>query len=494
MAYTINKFSGTQLTVVEDGTIDQTTDLKLVGKNYAGYGEIQNENFVFLLENFASANQPPKPLGGQVWFDSGNSKLKFYDGSKWRTTGGAEVSGSTPAGLSQGDFWWDTTNEQLYAYNGSSFVLVGPQGVGDTVTQFRSATIRDNGGTARPVITSLIADEVIHIISAQQFTIGSEDAASYPGFDVIRQGITLKNTQNSTNGVTSTNHRFYGTASNADKLGGVDAANFVQTSAASFTSLVEYGDAGIAIGASNDLVIKIVDDDKGLIANEQGQEIYVQVNNASSAQKMPVRFQANKVLPGYSNISTFSGTETVDIGSSTNVFANMYATTFNGTATVSQALEVSGQSRSGSTGATPNTVAIRDATGNLTANEFDGVATSAKFADLAEKYTTDQEYPVGTAMCVGGDEETTSASASSMCIGVISNAPAYLMNSECDGQAIGLKGRLPVRVNGIVKKGDPIYVWQDGVCSTVTTSGLVGIALEDNDEESEKLVECILKV
>ena len=50
------------------------------------------------------------------------------------------------------------------------------------------------------------------------------------------------------------------------------------------------------------------------------------------------------------------------------------------------------------------------------------------------------------------------------------------------------------RVNGIVKKGDPIYVWQDGVCSTVTTSGLVGIALEDNDEESEKLVECILKV
>ena len=48
MAYTIDKYNNTQLTVVADGTIDQTTDLKLVGKNYAGYGEIQNENFVFL--------------------------------------------------------------------------------------------------------------------------------------------------------------------------------------------------------------------------------------------------------------------------------------------------------------------------------------------------------------------------------------------------------------------------------------------------------------
>ena len=199
MSYTINKYNNVQLTVVEDGTIDQTTDLKLVGKNYAGYGEIQNENFVFLLENFAGANQPPKAISGQLWFDTSNSKLKFYDGSKWRTTGGAEVGATTPAGLAQGDFWWDTGNEQLYAYNGTSFVLVGPQGVGDTVTQFQSANIRDNIGTSRPVIKSVINDEVIHIISAQQFTIGTEDASAYPGFDVIRQGITLKNTINSTN-------------------------------------------------------------------------------------------------------------------------------------------------------------------------------------------------------------------------------------------------------------------------------------------------------
>ena len=48
MAYTIDRYSGVTLVVVEDGTVDQTTDIKLVGKNYAGYGEIQNENFLHL--------------------------------------------------------------------------------------------------------------------------------------------------------------------------------------------------------------------------------------------------------------------------------------------------------------------------------------------------------------------------------------------------------------------------------------------------------------
>ena len=50
MAYQVDKFNGTFLTSVEDGTIDTTTDIRFVGKNYAGYGEVQNENFLHLLE------------------------------------------------------------------------------------------------------------------------------------------------------------------------------------------------------------------------------------------------------------------------------------------------------------------------------------------------------------------------------------------------------------------------------------------------------------
>lgn len=148
MAYTIDTYSNSRSWKIEDGTIDQTTDLKLVGKNYAGYGEIQNENFVFLLENFAGQAEPPRKITGQLWFDSGNSKLKFYDGTKWRTTGGAEVSSTIPTGLKEGDFWWDTSNEQLYTYNGGDFVLIGPQSAGSGQTQIVSRTVRDDTGNS----------------------------------------------------------------------------------------------------------------------------------------------------------------------------------------------------------------------------------------------------------------------------------------------------------------------------------------------------------
>ena len=67
MAYTINKTDGTILSTVSDGTVDTTTDLVLIGKNYSGYGEFQNENYVKLLENFASTTAPGSPIAGQVY-------------------------------------------------------------------------------------------------------------------------------------------------------------------------------------------------------------------------------------------------------------------------------------------------------------------------------------------------------------------------------------------------------------------------------------------
>ena len=77
MAYTVNKFDGTLIATVEDGTIDNTTNLRFIGKNYAGYGEIQNENFLHMLENFAGGTAPSRPVAGQMWYDSATAKLKF---------------------------------------------------------------------------------------------------------------------------------------------------------------------------------------------------------------------------------------------------------------------------------------------------------------------------------------------------------------------------------------------------------------------------------
>ena len=168
MAYQIDRYNNTTLTNVEDGTVDQTTDLKFIGKNYAGYGEIQNENFLFLLENFSGATAPARPLSGQIWYDTSVAKLKFYDGTKWRTNGGSEAAATQPSGLSIGDFWWDTTNDQLYVYNGTSFVLIGPQNAGEGVTQMQSLEVLDTTSATRGIIASVIEDETIFVISPTQ--------------------------------------------------------------------------------------------------------------------------------------------------------------------------------------------------------------------------------------------------------------------------------------------------------------------------------------
>ena len=157
------------------------------------------------------------------------------------------------------------------------------------------------------------------------------------------------------------------------------------------------------------------------------------------------------------------------------------------------ALVVAGENRLGALTATANTVAIRNNNGDIFANVFQGVAAEARYADLAEKYTTDQEHVPGTVMmvCEHLDHELEPCHSTGFPIGVVSTAPAFTMNAEADGQAIALKGRVPVRIVGAVKKGDIIYAGNNGVG---TLSGLykIGVALENNSLEDEKLIECVL--
>lgn len=493
MAYSIDRYNNTLLTTVEDGTVDQTTDLKFIGKNYAGYGEIQNENFLFLLENFSGANQPARPLSGQVWFDSGSSKLKFYDGTKWRTTGGAEIGATEPTGLATGDFWWDSANDQLYVFNGISFILIGPQNAGEGVTQMQSREVVDAQGGTKSIITATIEDEIIFIISPHEFDLNSsETVVKGQGYDRLRKGITLKNTKTATAGVTSTDHYFWGTASNALKLGGIDASNFIQTSAGNiqFTQGLELPDAGLLVGDSNDLHIKIDDNGyDGVIQNvTNNSSIKFKVTTSGGTLTHVATINDSTVVPAADN--TFS------LGSASLGWSNVYAANFTGEASTATALRVGSEFRTSSVSASNNTVAVRDATGNIAANLFQGTATTARYADLAEKYSTAEELAPGTVVCVGrGEAEVQPVNSGCIAIGVVSTDPALMMNSDADGQYIGLKGRLPVRVVGSVNKGDAVYVNDNGCAGTAINGGsLVGIALEGSSDEGEKLIECVLKV
>jgi len=487
MAYTINRFNGTVLTNVEDGTINTTTDLKLVGKNYSGYGESQNENFLFLLENFAGVNAPTKPISGMIWFDSGTNKLKFYNGTSWKPAGGTEISTTAPAGAAEGDFWWDSNNEQFYVRSASgNWVLIGPQGVGAGfgVTQTKSLTLTDTTGTIHAILATYVEDTVISTISPDTFT--PNTASAITGFPTIYAGITLVN---SNSGETSTTHRFYGTATNADKLGGLSSSDFVRsTGTTNFSSLVTFSDTGFTLGTGTDLTFEI--DLDGITPVFKMNQDKLRIKD--SAGNVVVYWDATGMHPGANANGTI-----YNLGKGAEKFQNVYATTFNGTATQADTLKVGSAYRSAATSATFDSIAARDSAGNLTAVVFSGTATKARYADLAEKYTTgDTDLEPGTAVAVGADDccEVVPAKSSDICIGVVSTDPAIMMNSEADGQYIALKGRVPVKVEGPVKKGQAVYAWEDGICKTIATTALIGVALETKDSDDVGLVECVLKV
>jgi hypothetical protein len=153
---------------------------------------------------------------------------------------------------------------------------------------------------------------------------------------------------------------------------------------------------------------------------------------------------------------------------------------------------------------TPNTIPCRDGSGNLNAVLFQGTATSALFADLAEKYLADKEYEVGTVVSVGGDAEVTACKRGDRAFGAVSTNPAYMMNSGLEGGTyIALKGRVPVKVIGPVKKGDTLLASDDGCCAEAisilrgmtvrgTFPDTFAISLETNSDPDVKLVEVII--
>ena len=201
----------------------------------------------------------------------------------------------------------------------------------------------------------------------------------------------------------------------------------------------------------------------------------------------PLKLVANDVLPGVNNAT--------DLGSATLKFSTVYANSFNGTATQTDSLNVGGIYRTAATTATINTVAVRDGSGNLTANVFNGTATAAQYADLAEKYLSDAEYSVGTVVSVGGEKEITASKTGDRAIGVISENPAFMMNKDLEGGVyVALKGRVPVKVAGSVFKGQRLVASNDGtaVISASHSSDVFAIALETHTNTGVKLVECVI--
>ena len=128
---------------------------------------------------------------------------------------------------------------------------------------------------------------------------------------------------------------------------------------------------------------------------------------------------------------------------------------------------------------TASRAVLRDGSGNFAAGTITATATQAQYADLAEKYETDQEYEPGTVVVLGGEAEAKACDeeGTHKILGVISTDPAYMMNSEAKGQYVALTGRVPCKVVGKVDKGDILIASEESGCAAVNNDAKAGTIL-----------------
>lgn len=198
MAYVINRTDGATLVTVADGTVNTTaTNLVLVGRNYFSYGESQNENFVKLLENFASSSAPSSPITGQLWYDktSTAARLKVYDGSRFKEVGSAIVSSAEPTSYwKDGEFWLKPATGQLYVKSQGTAASSGARLIGPLA----DPGLGRNGFEHEQVVDTLTASHQIvnNYVGDVRVAVLSKDAAFTPsppivGFPSIRPGLNV---------------------------------------------------------------------------------------------------------------------------------------------------------------------------------------------------------------------------------------------------------------------------------------------------------------
>jgi hypothetical protein len=228
MAYNLVKSDGTPLATIADGQTNTTaTSLTLVGKNFAGYGTFLNENFVKLLENFASANEPANPKAGQLWYQTSTRLLQVYNGNSWKSISGAQSVADEPTFKVSGDLWFDSVNQQLKVWSGAGWVVIGPSFTSTTGTSGAVAdTVIDSSQFSHVVVKFFVQNQLVAVLSKDSTF---QPATTIPGFPSIKPGLNLARG-------TSPELIFYENANNAAFLGSLAANQYLTKDNALLTS------------------------------------------------------------------------------------------------------------------------------------------------------------------------------------------------------------------------------------------------------------------
>jgi hypothetical protein len=607
MAYTINLTDGTVFATITDGTINTNSSLTLVGKNYAGYGEFLDENFIQMLENFSSTSsggnptvaQLNSPLVGQLWWDKTNTLLKVYSGTGgWKTISSATSSSSQPSPSVVGDLWYSTTNQQLNVCtvggNPGTFIVVGPgyssaQGTSGAIPE----TILDNVGATK-YITSLYVQNVrvAIVYYSASFTPEASVASAFP---TIFPGVTLSS---SVAGAV-----FAGSATNAQLLDSLDSSQFMRADANTATTgiLRVQNNTGLFVGAANVFNVNTTTTDANIKSNISGGNLIIQANVSGTTFNVAQALGSNGTF-AISNAATVGTTlgvtgnssggnlttggqvsATGNItggniltaglvqGATLSATANVQAGNLRTSGQVSATGNITSQANIAGTfflgngsqltglslgvsvtkfvnGVTEGNIGVTDgnvnfnvagtsnvlvltsgtayfagnvstigiektgtnAIGNIgsSSNYFNRVfatATTALYADVAERFAADDVLEPGTVVELGGAKEITRSTEdlSENVFGVISTRPAYTMNGgagEDDTHpAVAMTGRVPVKCVGTVRKGDRLVSAGEGVARAAqpgeaTAFNVIGRSLENKHTAELGTIEAIVTI
>jgi hypothetical protein len=472
MPYTINRTNGAKITVVNDGTINNSSlDITLIGKNYTGYGEAFNENFVKLLENFSNTSRPSKPLTGQLYFNSVTKKLEVYTTtgeSRWKTLGVMDVSTGKPTGANAGDLWFNPNEAggRLYAYSGSGgeWILVGPIATRGQASGAISIDVKNEDSGLPETVLKLVANDGISFIASTRpsFDVDVSETDIRPNFqNQIKQGITLPGTDS--DGVSydpsiDNGYLMWGTAgtslglvrTNGDYINADQYLTQQELSAAVGTITVNEDD-GVLIGVSGILKLHVTPPDntanisvidgnaRTLKFNvRNGTNEFYNIFSITTGSNNDPRILPNSTATVYigtatqafsfgfintltsltANVTTVNGTQIFDSNArviTTATIAGLGVTSLAGTA---NKILVNGGTAAqvGVTTLTlPNTldITVQSLRSTGSSQVFgawilgSGATFQATYADLAERYHADQPYYPGTVLVIGGHNEVT---------------------------------------------------------------------------------------
>jgi hypothetical protein len=580
MAYTINLTDGTVFATVNDGTVNTASSMTLVGKNYAGYGEFLDENFIHLLENGSNTTAPAAPLTGQLWWDKTNTLLKVYNGTVFKTISAATASASQPASNVTGDLWYDTTNQQVKVYTGSSFIVVGPaftstEGTAGAIPE----TVNDNTATPHYVTGLYVAGTRVAIVSKDaNFTAAAPTSTLFP---TIYKGITISNSADTVMAGNVRNTGNVVVTSGGATTAVIQPTGVLITGFNSVTGNVIGGNiltAGIVSATGNvtglNFIGNVVAPPGGPLAttgNITGGNLLTSglvsatgnitggnINTSGLVTAVGNVRGGNIVsLAGVSGVSVVA-TGNVDSGNlrsaglisvagNVTSAANIAGTFFigNGSQLTGLSLGVSvtkfvNGTTEGNVGVTngninfnvggvanvvvidtstvyANVVSVAsiaktgtNAVGNIgsSSNYFNQVfaqATTALYADVAERFASDELLEPGTVVELGGAQEITRSltALSENVFGVISTRPAYTMNGgagEDDTHPkVAMTGRVPVKVTGYIRKGDRLVAAGDGIARAAqpgeaTAFNVIGRSLVDKTTPESGTIEAIVTI